>query len=58
MDRFLARLDVWQQIHPHERITSASFPGADKIHSNTFNGYPVTDGEPSAKLASGQALQI
>jgi hypothetical protein len=46
-------------MNPTERIAAAYFPGADAVHSNTFNGFPVMHrDEPSATLTTGQALNI
>jgi hypothetical protein len=58
LDAFLARVDAWQHANHSRRIGAATFPGADKLHSNVFNGFMVTHGPAGVTLSTGETIEI
>ena len=58
LDEFLGRVDRWQAQNLEARIVGATFPGADRMHQNVFNGFRVTPGANSVTLSTGETIEI
>lgn len=58
VDEFLGRVDLWQAQNIDARVSAATFPGADKQHSNVFNGFMVTNGPAGVTLSTGETIEI
>ena len=58
LDEFLGRVDRWQAAHIDARVSAATFPGADRLHVNVFNGFRVANGPAGVTLSTGETLEI